>query len=58
MGLQAGVDGKQIAEYLGIVSGETILGANFIRDIAASITDLIGQSMLMVTGSGTAVRLS
>lgn len=95
------VEGRQIAGYLGIVSGETIMGANFIRDIAASITDFIGgrsgayesklrdgrneclneliqeaqrlgadaivgvdidyevlgQSMLMVTASGTAVKL-
>jgi len=95
------VEGRQIVEYLGIVSGEAIMGANFIRDIAASITDFIGgrsgayesklregraeclrelerearrlgadavvgvdvdyevlgQSMLMVTASGTAVRL-
>lgn len=95
------VEGRQIVAYLGIVSGETIMGANFIRDIAASITDFIGgrsgayesklregrnaciqelmmeaqrygadaivgvdidyevlgQSMLMVTASGTAVKL-
>lgn len=95
------VEGRQIVQYHGIVSGETILGANFMRDIAASITDfiggrsgayesklregrqvaleemmreaqslgadavvgvdvdyeVIGQSMLMVTCSGTAVRL-
>jgi len=95
------VEGRQITEYLGIVSAETILGANFLRDFAASITDIIGgragsyesklregreqclrelmsearrlgadavvgididyevlgQLMLMVTASGTAVRL-
>ncbi|MBP2018501.1 uncharacterized protein YbjQ (UPF0145 family) [Symbiobacterium terraclitae] len=95
------VQGREITEYLGIVSGETIMGANFVRDIAASIADFIGgragayesklregrdaclhemmnearrlgadavvgvdidyevlgQSMLMVTASGTAVRL-
>ncbi len=95
------VEGRQITEYLGIVSAETILGANFLRDFAASITDIIGgragsyesklregreqclrelmsearrlgadavvgididyevlgESMLMVTASGTAVRL-
>jgi len=95
------VEGRQITEYLGIVSAETILGANFLRDFAASITDIIGgragsyesklregreqclrelmsearrlgadavvgididyevlgQAMLMVTASGTAVRL-
>jgi len=95
------VEGREIGAYLGIVSGETIMGANFMRDIAASITDFIGgrsgayesklregrdaclrelmgeaqrlgadavvgvdldyevlgQSMLMVTASGTAVKL-
>ena len=93
------LEGKKIVRYLGIVSGETIVGANFVRDIMASITDIvggrsgayeeelrrakdtalkemtdqgqrlganailavdldyetIGQSMLMVTASGTAV---
>lgn len=33
---------RRIAEYLGIVSGEAIMGANIVRDIAASITDIIG----------------
>lgn len=33
---------RRIAEYLGIVSGEAIMGANIVRDFAASITDIIG----------------
>lgn len=36
------IEGKKIARYLGIVTGEVIEGANFLRDIAASITDFIG----------------
>jgi uncharacterized protein YbjQ (UPF0145 family) len=36
------VEGYQIAEYLGIVTGEAILGANVFRDIFAGITDIIG----------------
>ena len=36
------VDGKQISGYLGIVTGEAILGANIIKDIFASITDIVG----------------
>lgn len=36
------LDGKRIKEYLGIVSGETILGANIIRDFMANITDIMG----------------
>ncbi len=95
------VEGKPVSEYLGVVSGETILGANIFRDIGAQIRNVIGGrtagyekelrsaretalkemeeaaqalgatavlgvkldyetvggSMLMVTASGTAVRL-
>lgn len=29
-------------EYLGIVSGEAIMGTNVVRDLFASITDIIG----------------
>ncbi len=36
------LQGKGIAEYKGIVFGETIIGANMFRDIAASIRDVIG----------------
>ena len=92
----------EITEYLGVVSGETVIGANIIRDFFAGIRDIvggrsgsyeevlreaketainemkqyavqlgangvigvdldyetIGQSMLMVTASGTAVKIS
>ena len=36
------IEGKRITEYFGIVTGEAILGANIIRDIFASITDIVG----------------
>jgi uncharacterized protein YbjQ (UPF0145 family) len=36
------LQGKEVEEYLGIVSGEVILGANVVRDFLASITDVIG----------------
>lgn len=36
------IEGKQIVEYYGIVSGEAIIGANLFKDIFASITDIIG----------------
>ena len=97
------VDGRTIGEYLGVVTGEAILGANIVRDLFAGIRDIVGGraeayeeelrmareiamselaaettsrgadavvgidldyetvgqgSMLMVTASGTAVRLS
>jgi len=36
------LQGKEIEEYLGIVSGEAIMGANVVRDFLAGITDIIG----------------
>ena len=95
------IEGRQIVEYLGIVTGETVIGANIFRDFMAGIRDIVGgrsssyeevlkeakdtalreatddairlganavvgididyetvgQSMLMVSVSGTAVRL-
>jgi len=98
------IEGKKIHEYLGIVTGEAIMGANIFKDLFASIRDVVGgrsaayeqelirakdialqemqerasriganavigvdldyevlgqnSSMLMVTASGTAVKIS
>ena len=37
-----GIENKKITKYLGIVTGEAIMGANIVRDIFASITDIVG----------------
>lgn len=37
-----GVDGKIANEYLGIVTGETIIGANIFKDFFAGIRDIVG----------------
>ncbi|ABI69753.1 YbjQ family protein [Syntrophomonas wolfei] len=36
------IEGQRIIEYLGLVNGEAIMGANVVRDIFASITDIVG----------------
>ena len=36
------LEGKTISQYLGVVTGEAILGANIVKDILAGITDIIG----------------
>ena len=36
------VEGRTITEYKGVVFGEVISGVNFIRDIAASIRNIVG----------------
>lgn len=36
------IEGAEIAEYKGIVTGEAILGANIFKDIFASLRDIVG----------------
>lgn len=36
------VEGRRIAEYLGIVSGDAIVGANMFRDLFARVRDVVG----------------
>lgn len=36
------IEGKPVQEYLGIVTGEAILGANLFRDLFAGIRDIVG----------------
>ena len=36
------IEGHTIREYKGVVTGETIIGANFVKDIFASIRDFVG----------------
>ena len=36
------LEGKTISQYLGVVTGEAILGANIVKDFFAGITDIIG----------------
>lgn len=36
------LEGKKIVKYLGIVTGEAIIGANFVKDFFASVRDIVG----------------
>lgn len=36
------IEGKHIVAYHGIVTGETIIGANFMKDLFAGIRDFVG----------------
>ena len=36
------IEGHAIREYKGVVTGETIIGANAVKDFLASIRDVIG----------------
>ena len=37
-----GIEGRVVGNYLGIVAGEAVLGANIFRDFFANIRDLVG----------------
>jgi len=36
------VEGKRVKKYLGLVSGEAIMGANIFKDFFAGIRDIVG----------------
>lgn len=36
------IEGHPVREYKGVVTGETIIGANVIKDFMASLTDFFG----------------
>lgn len=36
------VEGRNVTQYLGVVTGEVIVGANIFKDLFASIRDIVG----------------
>ena len=36
------IENRPIREYKGIVTGEVIIGANFVKDFLASVRDIVG----------------
>lgn len=36
------IEGQTIRDYKGVVTGETIIGANFVKDFFAGIRDFVG----------------
>lgn len=36
------MEGRRITQYLGLVSGDAILGANIFKDLFAGIRDIVG----------------
>jgi uncharacterized protein YbjQ (UPF0145 family) len=36
------VEGKPVSRYLGVVTGEAIIGANVFRDLFATVRDIVG----------------
>jgi len=36
------IEGRPVSEYLGVVTGEVIVGANIFKDLFAGIRDIVG----------------
>lgn len=36
------IEGRPVTQYLGIVTGEAIIGANVFRDMFATVRDIVG----------------
>ena len=36
------IEGRSITQYLGIVTGEAIMGANIVKDLFAGVRDIVG----------------
>ena len=55
------IEGKKIIRYIGLVSGETIIGANIFKDIFAGLRDIVGgrsnsYEQVLREGKNTAIN--
>ena len=55
------IEGHTVKEYKGIVTGETIIGANALKDFMAGLTDFFGgrsttYEKVLIEGKDTALR--
>jgi uncharacterized protein YbjQ (UPF0145 family) len=50
------VEGRPAREYLGVVTGEVILGANIFKDLFASVRDIVGGRSGAYEGSLRSAR--
>ena len=42
MSTTTAIEGRPVRDYLGIVTGEVIVGANIFKDLFASVRDIVG----------------
>jgi uncharacterized protein YbjQ (UPF0145 family) len=53
------IEGRPVTRYLGIVTGEAIIGANVFRDLFAAVRDVVGgRSATYERGLGQARELA
>jgi uncharacterized protein YbjQ (UPF0145 family) len=42
MSTTTAIEGRPVSRYLGVVTGEAIIGANVFRDLFAAVRDIVG----------------
>lgn len=42
MSTTTAIEGRPVSRYLGVVTGEAIIGANIFRDLFATVRDVVG----------------
>jgi uncharacterized protein YbjQ (UPF0145 family) len=42
------LEGRTVKDYLGIVTGEAIIGANIVKDILAGVRDIVGGATAVI----------
>ena len=55
------IEGRPIREYKGVVTGETIIGANMFKDLFAGIRDIVGgragsYEKVLIEGKETSMK--
>jgi len=55
------IEGHRIIEYKGVVTGEAIIGANFVKDFFAGIRDIVGgrsgsYEKVLIEGKETSIK--
>jgi uncharacterized protein YbjQ (UPF0145 family) len=55
------IEGHPIREYKGVVTGETIIGANVVKDLFAGIRDIVGgragsYEKVLIEAKDTSIR--
>lgn len=51
------IEGHPIREYRGVVTGETIIGTNFVKDFFASVRDVIGGRSVLTKAPSARLRI-
>jgi uncharacterized protein YbjQ (UPF0145 family) len=55
------IEGRTVQQYLGIVTGEAVIGANLFRDLFATVRDIVGgraasYERVLADARATAIR--